>query len=221
MLLIGLTGSIGMGKTTVAKCFAAESVPCYAADEAVHRLYAQGGAAVAQVAKLFPNAVRNNAVNRGALSRLVVQDKAALQKLEAIIHPLVRADRLAFLKQEAQKGTAKILLDIPLLFETGAQEEVDVTIVVSAPADIQRARVFARPNMTEEKFEAISKRQMADAAKCRLADFVIDNGGTIEQTHKQVQTILDKLENWPHQKWQTLLAKEAESVKNETDPKTE
>jgi len=214
MLLIGLTGSIGMGKTTVAKCFAAESVPCYAADEAVHRLYERGGAAVAQVAKLFPNAVKNKVVDRAILSRLVLQNKESLQQLEAIIHPLVRADRLGFLKQEAQKGTDKILLDIPLLFETGAQEEVDVTIVVSAPADIQRARVFARPNMTEVKFAAISARQMADAEKCLLADFVIDNGGTIEETHKQAQTILGKLENYPHQKWQTLLAKEAESVKN-------
>lgn len=216
MLLIGLTGSIGMGKTTVAQCFAAESVPCYAADEAVHRLYQQGGTAVAQVAELFPSAIKNGAVNRAALSQFVLQDKTALQELEAIIHPLVRADRFAFLKQQAHKGASKIILDIPLLFETGAQDEVDVTLVVSAPAEIQKQRVLARPNMTEEKFAAISKRQMADAEKCRLADFVIDNSGTIPQTHKQVQTILKKLENWPHRQWHILLAKETESVKNKS-----
>ncbi|MDD9798110.1 MAG: dephospho-CoA kinase [Alphaproteobacteria bacterium] len=216
MLLIGLTGSIGMGKSTVAQCFAAESVPCYEADEAVHRLYQQGGAAVAPVAKLFPTAIKNNAVDRGSLSKLILKDKAALQQLEAIIHPLVRADRLAFLQQQAQqekadKGkTHKVVLDIPLLFEVGAQDEVDVTIVVSAPAEIQKKRVLARPAMTEEKFIAICKRQMPDIEKCRLADFVIDNGGTIAQTHKQVQTILKKLEDWPQRKWHMLLAKEAE-----------
>lgn len=170
-LVLGLTGSIGMGKTTTAALFAAEGIPVWDADAAVHRLYARGGAAVAPLAAAFPAAVSQGAVSRAALKAVIAADPAALARIEAIVHPLVAADRAAFL---AGQSAPVVLLDIPLLFETGADAMVDATVVVSAPAEQQRARVLARPGMSDADFERILARQMPDAEKRARADYVID-----------------------------------------------
>jgi dephospho-CoA kinase len=170
-LVLGLTGSIGMGKTTTAALFAAEGIPVWDADAAVHRLYARGGAAVAPLAAAFPAAVSQGAVSRAALKAVIAADPAALARIEAIVHPLVAADRAAFL---AGQSAPVVLLDMPLLFETGADTMVDATVVVSAPAEQQRARVLARPGMSDADFERILARQMPDAEKRARADYVID-----------------------------------------------
>lgn len=170
-LVLGLTGSIGMGKTTTAALFAARGIPVWDADAAVHRLYARGGAAVAPLAAAFPAAVSQGAVSRAALKAVIAADPAALARIEAIVHPLVAADRAAFL---AGQSAPVVLLDMPLLFETGADTMVDATVVVSAPAEEQRARVLARPGMTDADFERILARQMPDAEKRARADYVID-----------------------------------------------
>ena len=170
-LVLGLTGSIGMGKTTTAALFAARGIPVWDADAAVHRLYARGGAAVAPLAAAFPAAVSQGAVSRAALKAVIAADPAALARIEAIVHPLVAADRAAFL---AGQSAPVVLLDMPLLFETGADTMVDATVVVSAPAEEQRARVLARPGMSDADFERILARQMPDAEKRARADYVID-----------------------------------------------
>jgi dephospho-CoA kinase len=170
-LVLGLTGSIGMGKTTTAALFAARGIPVWDADAAVHRLYARGGAAVAPLAAAFPAAVSQGAVSRAALKAVIAADPAALARIEAIVHPLVAADRAAFL---AGQSAPVVLLDMPLLFETGADTMVDATVVVSAPAEQQRARVLARPGMSDADFERILARQMPDAEKRARADYVID-----------------------------------------------
>ena len=160
--VIGLTGSIGMGKSETAKLFAAEGIPVHDADAVIARLYGKGGAAVAVIARAFPGAVQDGTVDRARLSALVLNDKAALEKLEGLVHPLVAAERDAFL----QNAKAPIVLfDMPLLFETGAQREEDAIVVVSAPEAVQRARVLARPGMTAEKFESLKARQLRRCAK--------------------------------------------------------
>ncbi|MGD9981928.1 MAG: dephospho-CoA kinase [Hyphomonadaceae bacterium] len=191
MIVIGLTGSIGMGKSTVAAMFAEEGAPSFDSDAAVHALYAPGGAAVAPVEAAFPGVTSAGAIDRDALSERVVGDAEAIGRLEAIVHPLVRQAQAKFLR--ANRDAPYVVLDIPLLFEAGGAKLVDVTVVVSAPADIQRARVLARPGMTEEKFEAILARQMPDAEKRARADFIIDTSGAFEDTRAQVRAVLDAL----------------------------
>ena len=191
MIVLGLTGSIGMGKSTTAKLFAEAGVPVHDSDEAVHRLYA--GAAVPLVEAAFPGMVKDGSVDRAALSKRVVGDAAAIRRLEAIVHPLVRADADEFVALHRAAGTPLVVLDIPLLFETGGTGRVDRIVVVSAPAEVQRKRVLARPGMTAEKFEAILARQTPDAEKRRRADFVVDSSSGIEAARGQVHAIIREL----------------------------
>jgi dephospho-CoA kinase len=193
MIVIGLTGSIGMGKSTVAAMFAEEGAPRFDSDAAVHALYAPGGAAVEAVEAAFPGVTKDGAIDRVALSARVVGNAEAIKQLEAIVHPLVRQAQVEFLRANRDLGARYVVLDIPLLFESGGVNFVDKTVVVSAPADVQRARVLARPGMSEEKFEAILARQMPDAEKRARADFVIDTSGGFDHTRAQVRAVLDAL----------------------------
>lgn len=193
MIVLGLTGSIGMGKSTTAAMFEAEGVPVYDSDAAVHALYATGGAAVAPVETAFPGVVTDGAIDRAKLSARVVGDPEALAKLEAIVHPLVGAHRIGFFDKARAEGHEIVVLDVPLLFETGGQKSVDKVVVVSAPPEVQRARVLARPEMTPEKFEAILARQLPDAEKRARADFVIDTGQGVDHAREQVRDLLTLL----------------------------
>lgn len=193
MIKIGLTGSIGMGKSTVLAMFSDLGAAVWDADSAVHRLYAAGGAGAKAVGSMFPDAIVGGAVDRRKLAGLVLGDAQALQSLEEIIHPLVAADREGFMDAAAHAGAMAAVLDIPLLFENGTEKFFDATVVVSAPADIQRVRVLARPGMTTEKFEAILKLQTPDADKRKLADYVIDTGVTIEETKRQVADVFAEI----------------------------
>ena len=191
MIVLGLTGSIGMGKSTTAKMFVEEGVPVHDSDDAVHRLYA--GEAAPLIEAAFPGTVRDGVVDREILGRHVIGNATAMKRLEEIIHPLVRADANAFLDRARESGRAVAVLAIPLLFETGGRGRVDKVVVVTAPADIQRARVLARPGMTVEKFEAILARHVPDAEKRRLADFVVDTGKGLDAAREQVRAIVSEL----------------------------
>lgn len=193
MILVGLTGSIGMGKTTTARLFADEGAPVYDADAAVHALYAKGGAAVETVEALFPGVVVDGAVDRARLSERVLNDPPALKRLEAAVHPMAAAARAAFFEKARADGAKVVVLDVPLLFEIGGDGQMDAVVVVSAPAEVQRERVMARPGMTAEKFEAILARQMPDAEKRERADFVIDTSRGIEAARDQVRAVLARL----------------------------
>jgi len=193
MLLIGLTGSIGMGKSETAKMFAAEGVPVYDADAEVHKLYAPGGAAVAPLEEAFPGVVKDGAVDRTLLSKEVIGNPDALKKLESIVHPLVGQANRAFLENAAKDGAEMVLLDIPLLFETGGRERVDVIVVVSAPYELQRERVLARPDMSEEKFEEIFAKQVSDADKRAGADYIVESDKGLEHARAQVREIIADL----------------------------
>jgi dephospho-CoA kinase len=173
--------------------FAEEGAPLFDSDAAVHALYAKGGAAVAPVEAAFPGVTGDSGIDRAALSARVVGDADAIKRLEAIVHPLVRQAQAEFLQAQRDGGARAAVLEIPLLFETGGVNLVDKTVVVSAPAAEQRARVLARPGMTEAKFDAILARQLPDAEKRARADFVIDTGGSLEQTRAQVRMVLDAL----------------------------
>ena len=188
-IVLGLTGSIGMGKSTTARMFAEAGVPVWDADAAVHRLYEPGGSAVAPVAALHPDAVKDGGVDRRALKQWIATDPSALQRLEAVVHPLVAADRRAFL---ARIDADVALLDIPLLFETGGADEVDGVVVVTAPAEAQRARVLARPGMTPAALEALLARQVPDAVKRARADYIIETT-TLEGARQSVHNILREL----------------------------
>lgn len=191
MIVLGLTGSIGMGKSTAAKMFREAGVPVHDSDEAVHRLYA--GKAAPLIEAAFPGVTRDGTVDRALLSQRVLGDAAALKTLEGIIHPLVRADADSFLAQHREAGAPLSVLDIPLLFETGGRGRVDKVVVVSAPAKQQRERVLARPGMTEEKFESILAKQVPDAEKRRLADYVVDTGSGFEVTREAIRAIIAEL----------------------------
>ncbi|MBX3453480.1 dephospho-CoA kinase [Ferrovibrio sp.] len=194
MIKLALTGSIGMGKSTVAAMFTSLGVPVFDADAAVHELYAPGGAAVAPMLAAFPDAhTPAGGIDRAVLVRHMLADAAALKRIEAIVHPLVGEMRQRFLQDAEGRGEAVVLLDIPLLFEGRGRDGVDHVAVVSAPADMQRARVLARPGMTEEKFAAILAKQVPDAEKRRLADTVIDTGLPVAETEKQVAALVHRL----------------------------
>lgn len=193
MFILGLTGSIGMGKSETAKMFQRLGVPVYDADAAVHRLYAQGGGAVSAVGTLFPGSVKEGAVDRQALGAMVLGDDTKLRSLEAIVHPLVAAARQAWLEEQADKGEPLVVLDIPLLYESGGEKYVDAVLIVSAPAELQRARVMARPGMTEERFAAILAKQMSDADKRARADFVIATDLGLEHAFHEVEALVRAL----------------------------
>ena len=188
MIRIALTGSIGMGKSTVAAMFARAGVPAFDADAEVRQLQGKGGALVAAIAARFPGGVRDGAVDREVLSAQVLGQPAELAALEAIVHPAVAEARAKFIAEHADAPA--LLFDIPLLFETAGEGAFDKVIVVSAPADIQRRRVLARPGMTAQKLDAILARQMPDAAKRERADFVIETGGDLSTTEQQVGHIM-------------------------------
>jgi dephospho-CoA kinase len=190
MILIGLTGSIGMGKSTTAAMFREAGVPVYDADAAVHDLYAKGGAAVDPVGEAFPGVVKDGAIDREALRQRVLGHPEELKKLNGIVHPLVGRDRVGFFKQAEADGADMVVLDIPLLFETGGHANVDVVVVVSAPAAMQRERVLARPGMTPDRLDAILAQQMADADKRARAHFVVDTGRGLEAAREQVGEIV-------------------------------
>jgi dephospho-CoA kinase len=191
--VLGLTGSIAMGKTQTGKFFAELGIPVYSADQAVHALYDRGGLAVAPVAKLFPDAVREGRVDRARLAKHITEDAGALKRLEALVHPLVAKLRRQFLAEAEAKGADLVVVDIPLLFETGGEAVVDAVLVVTAPREIQRARVLARPGMTEEKLAVIEARQMSDAEKRAKADFIIDTGKGLEDAFESVKQLVAHL----------------------------
>lgn len=188
MIALGLTGSIGMGKSATLDLFREEGAACWDSDSAVHRLYGPGGAAAAAIEAAFPGVTNAQGVDRAALAKRVAGAPEALKRLEAIVHPLVAADRQAFLAARPQAPL--IVYDIPLLFEAGRENEVDAVVVVSAPAEVQRARVMARPGMTREKFETLLARQLPDAEKRARADFVIQTDRGFDAARKDVRRII-------------------------------
>jgi dephospho-CoA kinase len=193
MIVIGLTGSIGMGKSTAAAMFRALGIPVQDSDAAVHRMFAKGGTAVAAVRRAFPDAVKNGAVDRAALGKLVYGDPAALKRLEAIVHPLVGKARDAFLAEMRGRREPVVVLDIPLLFEAGLDRLCDATVVVTAPPFLQEARVMSRPGMTRERFLRIRAQQMSDAEKRRRADFVVPTGAGRAHTLNRLKEIVKLL----------------------------
>ena len=195
MFILGLTGSLGMGKSTTAKFFVEEGVPVHDADAEVHRLY-EGEAAEA-IEAAFPGTTTGGRVDRTALAARVLNDPAALKRLEAIVHPLVHAAERRVLAEASARGAKVAVLDIPLLFETGGDSRVDAVVVVTAPEDIQRQRVLARPGMTVAKLEAILEKQMPDVEKRRRADFIVDTSRGFEAARGQVRAILAAVATMP------------------------
>ena len=194
MIVVGLTGSIGMGKSTTARMFAEAGAAVFDADAEVHALYEKGGEAVAPLmARFGPDIAPSGSIDRQKLGAKIQGDANAFADLEAIVHPLVGQRRDAFLATAAAEGKHVAVLDVPLLFETGGQERVDAVVVVSAPTDVQRARVLARPGMTEAAFEAILAKQLPDAEKRRRADFVVETGDGIDPAREQVRHIMQQL----------------------------
>ncbi len=191
MFILGLTGSIGMGKSTTAKFFAEEGVPVYDADAAVHRLYESEATRAIETA--FPGTTAGGKVDRNKLAKAVLGDAAAITRLESIVHPLVHSARERFLREAERSGAAVAVLDIPLLFETGGDKRCDAVVVVSAPAELQKTRAFERPGMTEQKLAAIMANQVSDAEKRARADFVVDTSQGFEHAHAQVRDILKRV----------------------------
>ncbi len=195
MFILGLTGSLGMGKSATAKMFAEEGVPVHDADAAVHRLY--DGEATPQIEAAFPGTTRDGKVDREALAKLVLGDAAAIKRLEQIVHPLVGATTKRFLAEAERSGATVAVIDVPLLFETGGDARCDAVVVVSAPAEVQRTRAFERPGMTEEKLAAILAKQTPDAEKRANADFVVDTSKGFEAARAQVRDILKVVAKMP------------------------
>ncbi len=198
MIILGLTGSIGMGKSTTAAMLRALKVPVYCADEAVHAAFLPGGKAVRKVGSLYPDALKKNRkgelyIDRKVLGAAAFTDKKLMKKLEAIMHPLTRAAEKAFLKDARARKKKLVVLDIPLLFETGADKRVHGVMVVTAPAAIQKERVMARPHMTTAKFRAIVKKQMPDKEKRKRADIIVDTGKGRAHTQKILKKIVSEL----------------------------
>ncbi len=198
MLIIGLTGSIGMGKSTTLQMFADEGVPVYDADAAVHAVYSS--TAVPLVEAAFPGTTADGKVDRQKLSQRVLGNPEALKKLEQIVHPLLGAHRQKFLEDAERAGAPIVLMDVPLLFETGGEKRMDAVIVVSAPTELQRQRVLARDNMTADKLDAILARQMPDAEKRKRADFVVDTSRGLEPVRAEVKDILAKVAKMPQRR---------------------
>jgi dephospho-CoA kinase len=198
MFVLGLTGSLGMGKSTTARFFAEAGVPVHDADAVVHRLYE--GEAVAAIEAAFPGTTAGGRVDRNRLAARVLGDPAALKRLEDIVHPLVHKAEERLLADAEARGEKVAVLDIPLLFETGGDRRVDAVVVVSAPPEVQRSRVLERPGMTVEKLESILAQQMPDAEKRRRADFVVDTSQGFEAARSQVRAILDAVATMPRRK---------------------
>jgi len=195
MFILGLTGSLGMGKSTTARFFAEEGVPVHDADAVVHRLY--DGEAAAAIEAAFPDTTAGGKVDRDKLAARVLGDSAALKRLEAIVHPLVQEAERRLLAEAESRGEKVAVLDIPLLFETGGEERVDAVVVVSAPPDVQRSRALERPGMTVDKLDAILAKQIPDDEKRRRADFVVDTSRGFEAARADVRAILDAVATMP------------------------
>ncbi|MCB1378709.1 MAG: dephospho-CoA kinase [Alphaproteobacteria bacterium] len=194
MLIVGLTGSIAMGKTKTAELIRELGIPVFDSDAVVHELYATGGAAVRPIGQLIPNAIRDGQVDRHVLSRVIQEDPTILRAVENIVHPLVSASRSKFLAACKARGESIAVLDIPLLYETRQQDMVDRVVVVTAPQSLQMQRALARPNMTPEKLELILSRQVSDDEKRSRADYVIDTSAGLESARQQVRRIFSELE---------------------------
>ena len=198
MFILGLTGSLGMGKSTTAGFFAEAGVPVHDADAVVHHLYE--GEAVAAIETAFPGTTQDGKVDRNKLAARVLDDPDALRRLEAIVHPLVRAAEARFLADARARGAPVVLLDIPLLLETASDQRVDAIVVASAPSDVQRQRVLERPGMTQEKFDALLARQIPDSEKRRRADFVVDTSRGFDAAREQVKEILRAVATMPRRR---------------------
>ncbi len=198
MIVLGLTGSIGMGKSTTAKLFAEAGVPVYDADAAVHELYE--GEAVAAIEAAFPGTTVDGKVDRNRLSAQVVHDPAAIKRLEGIVHPMLGASRQKFLRDAELWGAAVAVVDVPLLFETGGEKRVDAVVVVTTTPEIQRQRVLARDNMSAERFDAILARQLPDAEKRQRADFVVDTSHGLDPVRARIRDILDEAAKMPQRR---------------------
>ena len=198
MIILGLTGSIGMGKSTTAKLFAEAGVPVYDADATVHMLYE--GEAVPAIEALFPGTTVDGKVDRNMLSARVVHDPAAIKRLEQIVHPMLGASRQKFLDDAERSGAPVAVVDVPLLFETGGEKRVDAVVVVTTTPELQRQRILARDNMTSEKFEAILARQLPDAEKRRRADFVVDTSDGLDAVRLRIRDILNEAVKMPRRR---------------------
>lgn len=191
MLVVGLTGSIGMGKSTAAKRFRDQGIPVFDADAVVHALYE--GRAAPLIEDAFPGTVAQGKVDRRLLAQALMGDKARIKELEKIVHPLVREERETWLERQKRDGAAMVVLEVPLLFETGGDKSVDVTVLVTAPPEIQRARVLERPGMTPEKFESLLANQMSDEEKRKRADYIVDTNQPIEKTAQEIDKLIESL----------------------------
>jgi dephospho-CoA kinase len=198
MIILGLTGSIGMGKSTTAKLFAEAGVPVYDADATVHSLYE--GEAVPAIEAVFPGTTANGKVDRARLSARVVHDPAAMKQLEGIVHPMLGASRQKFLQDAEQSGAPVAVVDIPLLFETGGEKRVDAVVVVTTTPEIQRQRILARENMSGEKLDAILARQLPDAEKRKRADFVVDTSHGLDPVRVRIRDILNEAAKMPQRR---------------------